>query len=79
MAAHLDCAVLLLADIVGVVDRPGREPEQALFDGFEMIEIGGHDGPLQLQQSLHLGVWHEVARQVHPASRVVSRRACDAN
>ena len=51
MPANLDAAVFLFADIIGVVDRPGREPEQALFDGFEMIEIGGHDGPLQLQQS----------------------------
>ena len=40
--ANLDRAVFLGPDIVGAVDRPGRQPEQALFDGLQHVEISRH-------------------------------------
>ena len=35
MPAHLD-PISLGPDVVGVMDHPVRQPQQALFDGFEM-------------------------------------------
>ena len=41
MAADLQ-AVGVVAQMVGVVDRPAREPEHLLFQLAQDVEVGGH-------------------------------------
>ena len=49
VAADLHRAFFLGPDVVGIVDRPGRQPEKALFDGLQHVEIGRHGHSLHLQ------------------------------
>ena len=42
MTADLYIIVALVAQVVRIVDGPGRQPEQALLEGLEMIEFARH-------------------------------------
>lgn len=42
MAADLD-PIHLRAHMIGLVDHPVRQPQEALLYGLQMLNIGGHD------------------------------------
>ena len=44
MPAHLDLAILGRAQVIGVVDHPGRQPQQPPFKSIKGRKIGSGHG-----------------------------------